>query len=35
MPVYWQLYRIQNGLVIRVEPYKVKAEALEAVGLVE
>jgi hypothetical protein len=32
MPVYWQAYRIRDGLVIRVEPYKVKAEALEAAG---
>jgi hypothetical protein len=35
MPAYWQVYRIQDGLVIRVEPYREKAEALEAAGLSE
>jgi ketosteroid isomerase-like protein len=35
MPVYWQVYNIRNGLVMRVEPYKVKAEAYEAAGLAE
>jgi ketosteroid isomerase-like protein len=33
MPVYWQVYTVRDGLIVRVEPYRLKAEALEAAGL--
>jgi hypothetical protein len=29
----WNVYRIRNGLVIRVEVFVTKADALEAAGL--
>ena len=35
MPPYWQVYRLRDGLVIRIEVYRVQAEALEAAGLRE
>jgi len=31
----WNVYAIRNGLVVRVEVFKTKPEALEAVGLSE
>jgi ketosteroid isomerase-like protein len=33
--VFWLVYRIRNGLVMRIETFGPKAEALEAVGLSE
>ena len=35
MPPYWQVYRLRDGRVVRIEVYRVDAEALEAVGLSE
>jgi hypothetical protein len=31
----WNVYGIRNGLVVHVEIFETKAEALEAVGLPE
>ena len=31
----WNVYRIQNGLVVRIDLFETKAEALEAAGLQE
>ncbi len=31
----WNVYRVRNGLAIRVELFETKADALEAVGLRE
>jgi hypothetical protein len=31
----WNVYEIRNGLVVHVEIFETKAEALEAVGLSE
>jgi ketosteroid isomerase-like protein len=30
---YWQVYRLRDGRAIRIEVYRVQADALEAVGL--
>jgi ketosteroid isomerase-like protein len=35
MPVFWNVCTIRNGLVIHIEVFQTKAEALEAVGLRE
>jgi ketosteroid isomerase-like protein len=35
MPPYWQVYRLRDGRVVRIEVYRVQADALEAVGLAE
>jgi ketosteroid isomerase-like protein len=33
MAPYWQVYRLRNGLAVRIEVYIDQAQALEAVGL--
>ncbi len=33
MPPYWQVYRLRDGRVARIEVYSDHTEALEAVGL--
>ena len=33
MPRFWQVFRLRDGRVVRVEIYRDEAEALEAVGL--
>jgi ketosteroid isomerase-like protein len=35
MPAYWAVYRLRRGQAMRVEIYRDRAEALEAVGLRE
>jgi ketosteroid isomerase-like protein len=35
MPAAWSVYRIRNGLVVRIEVFQTKPEALEAAGLSE
>jgi ketosteroid isomerase-like protein len=35
MPPYWQVYRLRDGRVVRIEVYRDEAEALKAVGLAE
>lgn len=35
MRPYWQVYRLRDGRVVRIEPYGDREEALEAVGLRE
>ena len=34
-PPYWVIYRVRNGLVVQIEFYREKNEALKAVGLAE
>jgi len=35
MPSFWQVYRVDGGLVARIDVYANEAEALKAVGLQE
>jgi ketosteroid isomerase-like protein len=35
MPVYWQVYRLRGGRVVRIEVYADDREGLEAAGLAE
>jgi ketosteroid isomerase-like protein len=35
MPVQWLVYRIRNNLIVRIEAFDVKADALEAAGTEE
>ena len=35
MPSYWQVYRLRDGRAVRVEIYRERAAAFEAVGLSE
>jgi ketosteroid isomerase-like protein len=35
MPPYWQVYRLRDALVARIEVYRDYADALKAVGLAE
>jgi ketosteroid isomerase-like protein len=35
MPPYWQVYRLRDGLAVRIEVYSDKKEAVKAVGLAE
>ena len=32
MPPYWQIFRLRDGLIVRVEPYEDEWEAFTAVG---
>jgi ketosteroid isomerase-like protein len=33
MPPYWQVYRLRDGLAVRIEVYGSQGQAFEAVGL--
>jgi ketosteroid isomerase-like protein len=35
MPPYWQVYRLRDGLAVRIEVYSDQDDALKAVGLEE
>jgi ketosteroid isomerase-like protein len=35
MPPYWQVYRLRNGLAVRIEVFSDQADAFKAVGLAE
>jgi ketosteroid isomerase-like protein len=35
MPIYWQVYRLRDGRVVRIEVFTTRREAFDAVGLPE